>query len=203
MKKIKWKILIITNVVCLLSMLFGLALWNELPEVMAIHFNVYGVADGFAPKAFVVFGLPLLMAVFQTICCVVSDISMYKNGESDKLVTISKWIVPSVTVVLQIATLGYSIGWNLDIRRIAAVIVGILFLVTGNYMPKVKRVNNSDVDGQKSRKFNRFLGYETVIMGLLFLISAFLEPIYMIICLFLMIPHVIIALIYGAIISKK
>ncbi len=102
-----------------------------------------------------------------------------------------------MTVVLHIITLGYGLGWNVDIRKVAALIVGILFLITGNYLPKLDYVKNYNVDTEKARKINRFIGFETVIMGLLMLVSIFLPPIATVIWLFLLIPYAAVSVIYG------
>ncbi|MBO5727943.1 MAG: DUF1648 domain-containing protein, partial [Oscillospiraceae bacterium] len=40
MKQIKWKSMVITCGICLLSILLGVALWERLPDTMAIHFNI-------------------------------------------------------------------------------------------------------------------------------------------------------------------
>ena len=108
-----------------------------------------------------------------------------------------------VTVVLQIVTLGYGLGWKLDIRRIVAIIVGLLFLLVGNYLPKFDYIKNYDIDAEKARRINRFIGFETVLMGLLFLISIFFPPIFTVICLILMIPYAIIGVAYGIKVGKK
>lgn len=65
MKFIKWKTLIITCIVCLLPVFFGLALWSDLPDSIAIHFNFYNKPDNFAKKEFAVFGLPIMMVALQ------------------------------------------------------------------------------------------------------------------------------------------
>lgn len=203
MKFFKWRIFTITSVVCLLPILLGILLWDRLPDVMAIHFNIYGEPDNFASKGFVVFGLPLLMVALQLVCCVISDINAHKYGDRKKFVTVMKWIIPCLTVVLQIVTLGYGLGWDLDIRKVVSLIIGVMFLVIGNYLPKFDRVKNYDLDTEKARKINRFIGYETVIMGLLFLISIFLPPVASIICLVLLIPYAIIAIIYSIKTARK
>lgn len=203
MKFFKWKFFAITSIVCLLPILLGILLWDRLPDTMAIHFNVYGVADNFASKGFVVFGLPILMVALQAICCLINDINACKNGDRKEFEIVTKWIVPCLTVVLQIITLGYGLGWNLDIRKIVSLIVGIMFLVIGNYLPKFDRIKNYDIDTEKVRKINRFIGYETVIMGVLFLISIFLPPACSVICLFLLIPYAIISVVYGIIHGRK
>ena len=203
MKKFKWKIFVITSIVCLLPVLLGIYLWDNLPETMAIHFNIYGEPDNFASKGFVVFGLPMLMVVLQGFCCFINDLNAYKYGERKKFETVTKWIIPCMTVVLQIITLGYGLGWNLDIRKAVSLIVGVIFLVIGNYLPKLDYIKNHDVETEKARKINRFIGYETVGMGILFLISIFLPPISSIICLCLLIPYAVIGVVYGIATGRK
>lgn len=203
MRIFKWKTFIITSGVCLLPILLGISLWTKLPVSMAIHFDIYGRPDHYATKEFVVFGLPILMVVLQAICCFINDINVYKYGDRKKFVTVTKWIVPALTVVLQIITLGYGLGWNLDIRKIVAFIVGVIFLVIGNYLPKFDYIKSYDVSTEKAIKINRFIGYETVVMGLLFFVSIFLPPISSIICLFLLIPYAMIGVVYGIIVGRK
>lgn len=203
MKFFKWKTFIITSLVCLLPILFGLSLWNKLPETMAIHFNVYGEADNFASKGFVVFGLPVMMVVLQGVSCLIYDLNSHKYGERKKFENVTKWIIPLITVVLQVITIGYSLGWNIDIRKTVAFIVGVIFLVTGNYLPKFDYVKNFNLETEKARKINRFIGYETVIMGLLFMLSIFLPPISSVVCLFLLIPYAVISVVYGIVKGRK
>ncbi len=203
MKFIKWKTLIITSLVCLTPILLGVALWDKLPDTMAIHFDINNNPDNFASKGFVVFGIPVLMVLLQMFCCFINDINAYKHGDRKKFEMVTKWIIPVMSVILQVVTLGYGLGWNLDIRRIVAFIVGIIFLVIGNYLPKFDYIKNYDVDKEKARIINRFIGYMTVIMGLLFLISIFLPPIASMICLILLIPYAVISVIYGIKVGRK
>ena len=196
MKFIKWKTLIITSLVCLLPIILGIALWEKLPDTMAIHFNINNEPDNFASKGFVVFFIPVLMMVLQWISCVINDVNAYKYGNRTKFEYVTKWIIPFLSIVLQVMTFGYSLGWNVDIRKSCAVIVGIIFIVMGNYLPKFDYVKNYNVDFEKARKINRFIGIETVIMGVLMLISIFLPPIATLISIFLLIPYAIISVIY-------
>lgn len=203
MKFFKWKTFIITSVICLLPVLLGLSLWNRLPDKMAIHFDIYGNPDNFAGKGFVVFGLPLLMVLLQGFSCFINDINAYKHGERKKFETVTKWIIPCMTVVLQVLTFGYGLGWNLDIRKAVSLIVGCIFLVIGNYLPKFDRVKNLDINAEKARKVNRFVGYATVVMGILFIISMFLPPISTVICLGLLVVYAGVSVAYGIIVAKK
>ena len=143
------------------------------------------------------------MVILQLFCCFINDINANKHGERKKFELVTKWIIPVLTVVLQIITLGYGLGWNLDIRKVVSFIVGVILLVTGNYLPKFDYIKDYDVNTEKARKINRFIGYETVVMGLLFFVSIFLPPVASVICLFLLIPYVIIGFVYGIITGRK
>lgn len=203
MKIIKWKILGITSAVCLSPVLLGLALWDKLPDTMAIHFNINNEPDNFAPKWFVVFGLPLLMVFLQAFCCVVNDINAHKHGERKKFSTVTKWIIPVMCIVLHTMTLGIGLGLDFDVRVIAVLIVGIVLILIGNYMPKFDYIKNYDLDTEKARKINRFIGFGAVIMGILFIISIFLPPIASVVCIILLIPFAVISVIYGIAVGRK
>ena len=203
MKIFKWKSFFITSLVCLLPILLGISLWDKLPEIMAIHFNIYGEADGFASRAFVVFGFPCLMVLLQAFCCFVNDINAYKKGERKKFSAVTKWIIPFMSIVLQMITIGIGLGWNIDVRRAVAFIVGVVLIIVGNYLPKFDEINGVEVGTEKARQINRFIGYETVVMGLLFIVSLVLPPVMTTVCLFLLIPYALIGVIFGIVTARK
>ena len=203
MKFIKWKILVITSVVCLLPIIMGIAVWDKLPDTMAIHFNVNNVADNFAPKPFVLLGLPAIMVLLQIFCCVVNDVNSHKRGQSVKFEMVSKWIIPVMTVVVQITTIGYSLGWNLDIRRIVTLLVGIIFIALGICIPKLDYVKNMELDTQRARKINKFTGISMVIMGVLSLVSMFLPPIFAVVWVILIILYSVVCIVYAMVVARK
>ncbi len=203
MKNIKWKILYVTCIVTLLPMLLGLALWDKLPPIVATHFNFYNQPDGFSPKGFAVFGLPFIMCLMQIVCCISSDVGTYKHKMPRQFERVVKWIVPAIAVVVQSAILAYGMGIKVDIRKVAMLLVGAVFIAMGNYMPKLTYIKNYALDAEKARKINRFLGFGMVVIGLLFCISIFLPPIFSVCCLFLLIPYILVSAIYGICVSRK
>jgi len=46
------KILIITTIVCLLPMILSLAVYNQLPDKVAVHWDFAGNPNNYASKAF-------------------------------------------------------------------------------------------------------------------------------------------------------
>ncbi len=203
MKFINKKILIITSLVCLLPVIAGLVLWNRLPESVPVHFDINSNPDSFAPKWFAVIMIPVILAVFQTVCCIGVDYESAKHGSSKKIGIVSKWIVPLMSVIINVAIYIYALGIKVDIRVVACIAVGFIFLIIGNYLPKLNYIKNYSIDTEKARKINRFSGFEMVILGLLFAVSAFLPPYASVACLVLMFVFILVGVFYGIYVIKK
>ena len=62
------KMIILTSIVTLLPIVIGLLLWNQLPQLMATHFNFNGQPNGYSSKTFTVFVLPLILRVMHLFC---------------------------------------------------------------------------------------------------------------------------------------
>ena len=115
-KRIDWKILIITTLMCIVPIIFGVILYNRLPDL---------------------FGIPLLMTALQIICCISSD-CMEQKKQNKKYITIYKWIIPIIGMVCYLTMLAYGAGIELDMRIIVCITLGIIFMIIGNYMPKTE-----------------------------------------------------------------
>lgn len=175
-KKIDWKILIITSLICLIPIIFGVILYDQLPEQMAVHFGVNNEPNSFAPKEFALFGIPLLMFILQVFCCISSDF-MEEKKQNKKYITIYKWIIPIIEMVVYLTMLAYGAGIELDMRMIVCITLGIVFTLVGNYMPKTEpnKFQMNYIRADFWKKIKRPAGYFFVIIGLAFIISAFLN----------------------------
>ncbi len=67
LKKNKSRI-IISSIIILLPMIFGLIMWDKLPDTMTTHWGADGNADGFSGKVFAVFGLPAITLILHFVC---------------------------------------------------------------------------------------------------------------------------------------
>lgn len=56
-------------------------------------------------------------------------------------------------------TFGFGLGYDVDVRNVVVLIVGVMFLFIGNYLPMLDYIKNYDIDSQKARQINRFIGY--------------------------------------------
>lgn len=183
MKKINMKSLIITSIVCLLPIICGLIFYNPLPESIAIHWGIDNNPNGYFSKPAFVFGMPIIMVALQVFCCIVSDLSDKNPEDNKKAVTVYKWIIPVITVVMYAVTIAIALGNDLDIRKIVMVILGILFIISGNYMPKVRSdyYMNSKVFLVKNRdeklvnKAMKITAYGLIGFGILLILSILFE----------------------------
>ena len=181
MKKIDFKILIITSIICLLPITLGLAVYNELPDIVTTHWSIDNTPNGFMPKTFFVFALPIFMMLMQAFLCVITDVLDKYKEVNKKAANVCKWIIPIITVILYIATIAYALGHMVDIRKVAMLMVGIMLIVIGNYIPKTKGHNflnfgvvMSDEVYNKSRKP---VAYTMILNGFLSIISIVFNPI--------------------------
>ena len=85
-KKNKFK-LIASSIVILLPILYGLIMWNELPDVMTTHWGADGIADGMSGKAFAVFGSPLILLALHFVC-ILFTLYDKKQAEVEELTVI-------------------------------------------------------------------------------------------------------------------
>ena len=199
---IKWKWLIFTALACLLPILLGVALWDRLPDAMAIHFDIDNTPDNFASKGFVVFGLPIIMMMAQVILCITNDANMKKYGDSKIVGPVTKCIIPVVTMALYVVTLLVGLGYNVDIRRVCAVVIGGVMLVTGACLPKLDYVKNYDVDKETARRINKLTGILMSVVGVLFFVSLLFPPEGMMVCIGLLAASGIVISVYASKISK-
>ena len=139
MIKKHWKILIITSLITLLPIVAGVVLWNQLPDPMPSHWNAAGEVDGWSSKPFAVFGLPLIMTAALWLCALGTGADPKKANHPDKVVHLVLWIIPILSIVLFTITYAVALGKNVRIELVMPVIIGLIFTIVGNYLPKCKQ----------------------------------------------------------------
>lgn len=211
MKKINMKILIITGLVCIIPIFFGIYYYNELPEQVAVHFNYNNVPDNFAPKLFAVVGIPFLLLILQILMCVINDLSDKNRVANRKIIIVSKWIIPIVSIVVNITVIMFSLGKTSNINKPVFIILGLIFIILGNYLPKTKQNSIIGVRTKYTlsseeiwKKVSKVAGYIMIIFGVLFIVAAFLDTIIAVATLIaFIVAMIIVSFIYPYWIAKK
>ena len=132
------KTLIITSIVTLLPIVVGLLYWNRLPDVMATHFGGDNTANGFTGKAFTVFGLPLILLGVHWLAAFVTASDPRRQNITPKLFSLVLWLIPLISVVSCTMVYFYNLGYPADISFIAMLLVSVILIVIGNYLPKAR-----------------------------------------------------------------
>ena len=133
------KVLIISSVITVLPILIGLILWDRLPEQMPTHWNAVGEVDGWSSKPFAVFGPPLIMVAAQWLCILGTLADPKRQNHSDKVLQLVFWIIPVLSVVLETVTYAAALGKEVRMEVIMPILVGLIFAIIGNYLPKCKQ----------------------------------------------------------------
>ena len=208
LKKNRLKILI-SSLITLSPIAFGLIVWDKLPEMMPTHWGIDGSADDMSSRTAAVFTLPLILLVLNFICIITSNFD--KRNKGTKAQNISYFLVPCISVftgAIMYSTV-FEKSWNLV--AIIPVFLGLLFTVMGNLMPKVRRNSTMGFKYkwtlQSEENWNathRFGGKVMVIAGLLIILTAFFPIIPMLItAMTILLTSIIITTVYSYLYYKK
>lgn len=202
------KILIITSIIILLPILAGLVLWNQLPDAIPIHWNFRGEVDNWTTKSFAVFATPLIMLMLQWICVAATLLDPKKQNHTEKILHIIFWIVPLMTIVISAIIYASALGNEAYVGTILSILLGVLFIIIGNYLPKCKQnytigikiawtLNNEE----NWNKTHRLAGWVWVVGGFIILLTGFLRLLWIILPVSLIMA--IVPVIYSLILHKK
>lgn len=173
--------IIITTLITLLPILFGLIVWNRLPEQIATHWGANGQADGYSGKAFAVFGIPCILAVLQLFVSFITLNDPKRRNIHKKPLTLTFWIIPVMSVIVNGITYAAALGMEIEVGIIISILVGILLIALGNYMPKLQqnytigiRVPWTLNSTENWNRTHRLGGKMFILGGFLLIITGFL-----------------------------
>ncbi len=131
---------ILSSLAIFLPCIFGLVMWDKLPLNLTIHWGADGAADGWGSKAFAIFGIPAVLFVFHWLCVLITHWDWKRRGEqSGKVFNLVLWITPYISALVSIIMYSVALGYEIGFTAFTVIPLGLLFVIIGNYMPKVKR----------------------------------------------------------------
>lgn len=179
--KINKKLLLLTSAVCLLPLIMSAAVYADLPAQVAIHWNAAGEPDGYASKAVAAFVLPLALLAMHVFSFVVTSSDPKRAGQSNVIRMFFFWLIPVLSLILTPVTLLIALGHSIPIPKLVSIIVGIIFLISGNYLPKTRQNYTIGIkipwtlhDADNWNKTHRLAGFLWIIAGILFIATAFI-----------------------------
>lgn len=183
MYTVHWKKELPSILVIIAMVIAGLWSYPVLPEKVPTHWNIYGQIDAYSSKTFgVFFFLILVVGLFLLMLYV-----PYLDPKRDKYSTFEdayrsiRLYLIAFFALLYGVTLAAGFGYPVEVARIIQVALGILFMVLGNLMGKVRQnwfvgfklpwtLETED----NWNKTHRFGGKCFVISGLIMLLAFFL-----------------------------
>lgn len=181
MKENRMKI-IITSLITLAPILIGVLFWDRLPDQIATHFSQGNVPDGWSSKPMAVFGLPLILVALHLFCIFITLNDPKKKNIGRKILPIIFWMIPIISLLVNSATYGIALGLKIDIELIVSLLLGLLFIIFGNYMSKIRQNYTVGIrlpwtlsSEDNWDKTHRLAGKLWIVGGVLVLFNIFLK----------------------------
>ncbi len=174
--------LIVTTVLCLLPIIAGLILYDKLPNRVATHFDANGEANGYSSRAVAVFGLPAFMAAVNLFVHFALRTDPKKQNMSGALRTLSVWMAPVLSIFISAAVLTMAMGSKVNLVSFLPLLLGVVFIVIGNYLPKTKQAYTMGIrlpwtlaSEENWNRTHRLAGFVWVIGGALIVLLTLLR----------------------------
>ena len=165
--------------VCLLPIITGLLLRNDLPGQIPAHFDFNGNVDSYSEKAEIVFFLPLLLLAEHMMMVVLACLQKSEG----KIWRLLLWLLPTISVCTSAVIYANALGYPVNIVLFVEVLFGSLIIMTGNYFPKCRqnyiigiRTPWTLKDEENWHSTHRIAGKMWVMGGIIILIAALALP---------------------------
>lgn len=122
------------------SLALSAAFYSRLPERMPVHWGLDGEVDRYGSRLEGAFLLPVVMLALWALMRWLPTIDP-RRANYAKFADTYDLIVASMLVlfaVLHAAILGVALGWPVSLGRLVPALVGLLFVVLGNALPRAR-----------------------------------------------------------------
>ena len=164
----------------LLSLVGGIMSYFYINKEIPLQWDINWEVAKTAPKeaVFAMSALPLIFYIIMT-----SGIFQHrKNERNEKASKITTVATTYLLMILQWTSITVALGVDIRVQMFLPILIGIAFLIIGNFMPTVKR---NYIIGFRTpwsirnevswKKTNRFGGYYLSILGLLMIMNGVLQ----------------------------
>ena len=172
-------LLTVTSTVTLFPILWGVMIWSQLPNQIPIHFNFAGQANSFSSKLLAVIGLPIFLLLVHLFVIFVTSRDPKNQTMNEKMGKVIYWLTPIVSLSLSYLIYSKALGSTTNPSVFVSVLLGLIFVIMGNYMPKLKvnytvgiRLPWTLQSEDNWHKTHRLAGKLWVLGGLILLIEA-------------------------------
>lgn len=203
--------LILSTVFCTFPMFLTFFLYDSLPEMIPVHFTFNGTPNSFAQKAFVGYGIPAILMIINFFTHLLINNDPKKISQPKTFIIIIKYLIPFISLILVSSSLLISLGFYVSLGSLIPIFIGVLFIIIGRYLPKIKRNYTIGFklpwtldNDENFKKTNTLTGFIFMISGILILCSTILNPNFLYILFIIVILSILlIPTIYSYTLYKK
>ena len=161
-----------------------LAVYNKLPAEVPMHWNIHGEIDRYGSRneLFLIAGINVFLGVFMSAVAKIDPKQKNYTKFRETYDWMIIWTLGFMTVLMGVVLMETMQPGSINISKVVCMMVGILFIVLGNMMPKVKQnfftgvktpwALSSEVVWNKTQRLG---GKSMVLGGVLILLSGFLS----------------------------
>ncbi|WP_046174781.1 SdpI family protein [Domibacillus indicus] len=169
--------------ITLIAFLAGFIAIPYLPDQIATHWGPSGEADGYSSKWFGAFFGPLMLLFVGGLLIVSPKIDPRRQNYQKFIGSYHIIVNAAVTLlfIVHLLTLANGLGYPVKMGTAIPVLIGLLFIVIGNYLPRIRpsymigfRTPWTLADDHVWTRTHRLGGFLFVIGGLVIVITAFL-----------------------------
>lgn len=171
-------------VLCLIG---GAYFYNHFPDKVITHWNFQGEADGYSGKFFGSFGIPFIIIGMYLLLLVAPLLDPKRERYEDfqKVYNLFRMVFISFFTVIFFLTGLVNLGYNIPINYVLPGLVGLLMIVLGNFMGKIKKnwflgirtpwtLSSENV----WNKTHRVGGYLFILFGIIIMITPFFGKVF-------------------------
>ena len=125
----------------ILSFLASFYFYKNFPETVPVHWNMDGVADSWGSSFKAAFTFPVINIGIYLIFLILPRVDPKKERYKQFTRTynvLKTAIIAFLTIIYIVSSLS-ALAYDINVTRVVTILVGILFIVIGNYMSKIKR----------------------------------------------------------------
>ncbi|MFB0972796.1 MAG: SdpI family protein [Neofamilia sp.] len=178
----------------IIVIIFNVLFYKKMPDMIPVHWNFAGEVDRYADKFNAYVTTPILLVLAGIFMNFMLDNDPKNKTQKNMAITIGKISIPGIIFFIFMIQTIYGLVKEININLITNMLLGVLFIALGNYLPKAKRnyvvgirvpwTLNSDENWNRTHRLG---GIVYIIAGLMFMINVFLNSeflIFLIIFLF-------------------